>query len=247
MDPHADFLSTIIAAPVDDAPRLVYADWLEENGQPERAEFIRVQIELANLECPRSHFASRWQGGMCLKCQADTSKRDKIGLLRHREQQLRIAIQPSWLAACSSLLRIGDKLSEVIEFHRGFVESITVSWQDWLTHHAAIMASTPLRKVGLATEPDFMERMSPTEINGVWYCTIAERLENGIAVWGRSGQGNNRTESILNALAVKWPSIEFELPVDNVLRPMIRVPQASDVINIHVSETATGEVSITRR
>ena len=25
----------------DDTPRLVYADWLQENGQPERAEFIR--------------------------------------------------------------------------------------------------------------------------------------------------------------------------------------------------------------
>jgi hypothetical protein len=25
----------------------MYADWLQENGQPERAEFIRVQIELA--------------------------------------------------------------------------------------------------------------------------------------------------------------------------------------------------------
>src|SRR4051794_6643142 len=42
----------IIDAPEEDAPRLVYADWLEEHGQPERAEFIRVQCELAKLpEC----------------------------------------------------------------------------------------------------------------------------------------------------------------------------------------------------
>jgi len=32
--------------PEDDSLRLVYADWLEEHGQPERAELIRVQIEL---------------------------------------------------------------------------------------------------------------------------------------------------------------------------------------------------------
>jgi uncharacterized protein (TIGR02996 family) len=38
-------LAAIIAAPDDDTPRLVYADWLDENGQPERAEFIRLQIE----------------------------------------------------------------------------------------------------------------------------------------------------------------------------------------------------------
>src|SRR5436309_6205981 len=45
-------LAAIRAAPEDDAPRLVYADWLDENGQPERAEFIRVQCELARCESP---------------------------------------------------------------------------------------------------------------------------------------------------------------------------------------------------
>jgi uncharacterized protein (TIGR02996 family) len=41
------FLRAICANPADDAPRLVYADWLEENGAEERAEFIRVQIAFA--------------------------------------------------------------------------------------------------------------------------------------------------------------------------------------------------------
>jgi uncharacterized protein (TIGR02996 family) len=40
------FLAAIHDAPDDDAPRLVFADWLEENGEPERAEFIRVQVEM---------------------------------------------------------------------------------------------------------------------------------------------------------------------------------------------------------
>jgi uncharacterized protein (TIGR02996 family) len=38
----------ILDAPHDDAPRLVYADWLDEHGRPERAEFIRVQCQTAN-------------------------------------------------------------------------------------------------------------------------------------------------------------------------------------------------------
>ena len=42
-------LTAIIAHPEEDTPRLVFADWLEENGQPERAEFIRVQIEITRL------------------------------------------------------------------------------------------------------------------------------------------------------------------------------------------------------
>jgi uncharacterized protein (TIGR02996 family) len=39
----------ILYAPDDDAPRLVFADWLDENGDPDRAEFIRVQCRLARL------------------------------------------------------------------------------------------------------------------------------------------------------------------------------------------------------
>lgn len=44
----ADFLQEILAYPDDDVPRLVYADWLEERGDP-RGQFIRVQCELNRL------------------------------------------------------------------------------------------------------------------------------------------------------------------------------------------------------
>lgn len=44
-----ELLSAILADPDDDRPRLVYADWLEQHGQLDRARLIRVQIELARL------------------------------------------------------------------------------------------------------------------------------------------------------------------------------------------------------
>jgi uncharacterized protein (TIGR02996 family) len=47
---HASLLAAVLAEPDEDAPRLVYADWLEENGDPARAEFIRVQCRLAQRE-----------------------------------------------------------------------------------------------------------------------------------------------------------------------------------------------------
>jgi uncharacterized protein (TIGR02996 family) len=48
MTSEADALwAAVIEAPDDDAPRLVYADWLEEHGRPERAAFIRLQVERA--------------------------------------------------------------------------------------------------------------------------------------------------------------------------------------------------------
>ena len=51
MSPDEDALLNGIAAdPAADLPRLVYADWLEEHGQDLRAEFIRIQCEIAKLE-----------------------------------------------------------------------------------------------------------------------------------------------------------------------------------------------------
>lgn len=41
---HEPFLRAICADPADDTVRLAYADWLDENGDPTRAEFIRLQI-----------------------------------------------------------------------------------------------------------------------------------------------------------------------------------------------------------
>src|SRR5262245_45873464 len=38
------FVAAIAASPADDLPRLVFADWLDEHGDPDRAEFIRTQI-----------------------------------------------------------------------------------------------------------------------------------------------------------------------------------------------------------
>ena len=43
-------LDAVLASPADDLPQLILADWLEENGEGERAEYIRVRCEIAKLE-----------------------------------------------------------------------------------------------------------------------------------------------------------------------------------------------------
>jgi uncharacterized protein (TIGR02996 family) len=48
MTDHLAFLSAIRADPTSDTPRLIYADWLEEQGDGDRAEFVRLQMELAH-------------------------------------------------------------------------------------------------------------------------------------------------------------------------------------------------------
>ncbi|MCI0461264.1 MAG: TIGR02996 domain-containing protein [Gemmataceae bacterium] len=89
---HDALLAAVWAEPEDDGPRLVYADWLEENGQPERGEFIRVQCELA-----RPGLTAR--------------RRLQLGA---REQQLLTAHRAQWLGRLRR-----SPLPWV--FHRGFV------------------------------------------------------------------------------------------------------------------------------
>jgi uncharacterized protein (TIGR02996 family) len=91
-DIRAALRAAIEDAPEDDLPRLAYADWLEENGDPERAEFIRVQIELA-------------RGGL--------SEERRVGL-RSRERELLLAHRPRWDAELPAGLAAG------CDYERGF-------------------------------------------------------------------------------------------------------------------------------
>jgi uncharacterized protein (TIGR02996 family) len=53
-NPEEGFLQAIADAPEDNTSRLVYSDWLEEQGNTDRAEYIRLEIEKANLGSARS-------------------------------------------------------------------------------------------------------------------------------------------------------------------------------------------------
>lgn len=74
----AHFLRAIIDHPEDDGVRLIYADWLEEHGQAERAELIRVQCALAAL----LHTASGIEGmtSACMDAGCGVSLAVKTGL-----------------------------------------------------------------------------------------------------------------------------------------------------------------------
>jgi len=50
MSDHDALLRAIGEQPEEDTPRLMYADWLEENGDRDRADFVRNQIELARID-----------------------------------------------------------------------------------------------------------------------------------------------------------------------------------------------------
>lgn len=133
---HAGLMQAILDDPGSDDRRLVYADWLEENGEGEKSEFIRVQVELAKFSrCPRSHFANEFQGGQCVNCQK------LCGPLRRRERELLDRWVEAWLpeaigAAFGYTTGIGSGhvyfgTERWIDFRRGFVAEITLSCADW--------------------------------------------------------------------------------------------------------------------
>jgi uncharacterized protein (TIGR02996 family) len=78
------FLRAILAQPSDDAPRLVYADWLEEQGDPvstAKAEFLRLTVLLATT----------------------TGKKGRKKTWRKRLQELAAGLDTDWLAVVSHL------------------------------------------------------------------------------------------------------------------------------------------------
>lgn len=55
-------LAAVAADPANDLPRLVYADWLDDHGHATRAEFIRLQCQIAKLEVgPRAEVDRNWR------------------------------------------------------------------------------------------------------------------------------------------------------------------------------------------
>ena len=114
----AAFLKAVCAAPDDDLPRLVYADWLDEHDRPLRAEFIRTQIELAKLK-------------------RDSKRRRKLAF-RCREL---IA------TAEDHLHNLPDTLPpDPWSFRRGFVELLEVEGMH-LDTDAVLFRTHPIRKL----------------------------------------------------------------------------------------------------
>jgi uncharacterized protein (TIGR02996 family) len=116
-------MQAIIDSPDHDTPRLDYADWLEENGQGARAEFIRVQIELA-----RGPDDSLWPASQ----RAELEARERT-LLEEYEQQ--------WLGPHRGLLWW--------KFRRGFIEAVGVPARTFLREAEVLFRTTPVRQVHL--------------------------------------------------------------------------------------------------
>jgi uncharacterized protein (TIGR02996 family) len=134
----AELKQAVIANRDDDTPRLIYADWLDENGQSDRAAFIRAQVEAASA-VPFSLSARK------------AHRRAENLLKLHRNAWTR---------------HLHKTVVETPRFHRGFIDHVAVQPTDSKAV-AAIFNSEPLqsiRMVRLASDAEWFTLLPLLEL-----------------------------------------------------------------------------------
>ena len=121
MSAEAGLLRAILDDPDDDTPRLVYADWLDEHGDEARAEFIRLQVELAKLE-------------------ADDERRPEI---KEKVERLRQEHGSKWFREVPAWVR------SAAVFRRGFVAEVSATAAELLRDGEALFRESPVEALHL--------------------------------------------------------------------------------------------------
>jgi len=129
-------MSAILADPTNDTPRLVYADWLEEQGCGERAEFIRdtVWMSANHTDCP-VRLADLGRGrpvplrcGICEYC----TRRRRAEKFYSKHQWIdapayAVAFEPTPL---DGEMPAGHGITLIVR--RGFVAEVVCTLADWM-------------------------------------------------------------------------------------------------------------------
>jgi uncharacterized protein (TIGR02996 family) len=131
------FLQAILENPDDDTPRLVYADWLDEHGEPERAEFIRIQCRLAKMA---------W---------TDPERQP----LADEEERLREQFLPKWLGP----LVDDPEDPGYWDFERGFLAELDIGPRKYLRHADLLARFASVQNVILRFMEDGDEEEEPDE------------------------------------------------------------------------------------
>lgn len=160
MNPEGGLFEAILENPDDIAPRLIYADWCDEQGDP-RGEFIRIQCELAAYEGPPI----------------------KVRHLKQREAELLEEHRRAWNGEVHRRLAQTPLCNNVHgrrglirrwEYHRGFVEFVVVEAEAFLEHPEALFQIGPLRRLRILRaetcleklmQSPFLERLQTVELN----------------------------------------------------------------------------------
>jgi uncharacterized protein (TIGR02996 family) len=197
MTHHEGFLAAILAEPEEDAHRLVYADWLEDNGDPGRAEFIRAGVEVARTGCHDCPTPVRRAGGathawrtlpcgLCRFCRPMIRARKLMNGGRHTAHF-------PFLSEFATALNLSrdpwDCPGPWFLFRRGFVAEVTLACDQWMRHGRALVRAAPLERAGLS------DRAPLLIVSDSW-------------VWLRQGDAPEATHTLPDDLAYAMNATE---------------------------------------
>jgi uncharacterized protein (TIGR02996 family) len=133
------FIQAIRETPHDDAPRLIYADWLEEHGQADRAEFIRLQCRFARLTEDKPE-----RSVLCLRAESLLRRHwdEWVGPLRAIVGPWRDRYGERWMAE-------EYPPTGLHRFERGFVDALALDAENLLRHADYLKRLVPLRELRL--------------------------------------------------------------------------------------------------
>lgn len=151
-------IEAIRRSPEDDLVRLVFADWLEERGEP-LAAFIRLQCEMNHRGGPTSlrEDVQRWQAWNCHWSDLDLSvlgpefiRQSERSLITKYGPAPRLSESEQSLLNLHELTWVGPLLGRLNHwterrlFRRGFVEHLEVTADEWLQSAADILNWCPI-------------------------------------------------------------------------------------------------------
>ncbi len=226
MNDHDSLLAAILAHPDEDTPRLMFADWLQENGQSARAEFIRAQVRGVPDDWiynqPSQHPLTPHQQG-------HRSAFPGWRLLGWNPADRDVRYQRPYEQGLShSVFKV--------MFARGFADRVTLSAVDWLTHAEAVLARHPLRQVKLTTMPRTRTtgRSDPFTGEFLWLADLGGNHRGGLIL---HEDYPDRRSAVVARLQAEWPGVTFEIPrgerfddLNDLLRQLREVPRIPDDI-----------------
>lgn len=161
MNEHDILMAAILAAPEDDAPRLVYADWLDEHGEPDRAAFIRSSIIWENIDNRRG----AW---------------DRDEFCKHFDiaNDLRKMYAETWFGGVPCLMRDNVYPHTIDGISRGFLSHCRCTFAEYIRHAPAVAREHPITRWSIT---DLVFLKFPTalaELKNAVYVSIAGHIDS---------------------------------------------------------------------
>lgn len=199
-------VAAVRAKPDDDLVRLTAADWLDDQGEGERAELIRLMVAAPQLRMSANY------AGSCSQFQHDAAGR--------RVCELIAGHCADWTDAWYTIEADGRN---GLRWHRGFIVSATCPTNAWVRHGDALLAQEPVRVVRLTTRPAVVSvtRSVPRDVNPLLLVVTNEiaayQFVNDpkyLWAWSTAEADNVPAgdDHLHHMLEARWPGVRFIIP-----------------------------------